>query len=65
MGLLGLLAGILIILLLLIFSNSNLSPFNITPQNSQNIQSKAQKAADDTAERAKLEQEQIKNINLP
>lgn len=64
MGLLGLLAAILIVLLLLIFSNSNLSPFNITPPNSQNIRTKAQQAADEAAEKVKIEQDQIKNIDL-
>lgn len=63
MGLLGLLGAILIVLLLMIFSNSNLSPFNIAPPDSQNVQSKAQKAADETAEKAKIEQDQIKSID--
>lgn len=64
MGLLSLLAAALIVILLLVFSNSKLSPFNISPQNSQNIQTEAQQAMDETAKKAKLEQDQIKNIDL-
>lgn len=65
MGLIGLLAAALLVLLLLIFGNSALSPFNISPQNSENIQNKAQQVIDQTNERAKLEQDLIKNLDNP
>lgn len=65
MGLLGLLAAVLIVLLLLIFSNSSLSPFNVSPEDAQNIRTKAQDAVNSEAENARLEQNQIRNIDLP
>ncbi len=62
MGLLGLLVVILIALLLLIFGGSTLSPFNINPENPQNIKSKAQQVIDQSAERTKMEQDQLRNL---
>lgn len=64
MGLLGLLIAVLLIILFFIFTNFSFhSP--ITPQDSKKILNGAQDAMDSTLERSKLEQNQIKNIDLP
>ena len=66
MGLLGLLIAVLIIILLFVFTNlSNSSVSTFTPKNSKILQNKAQEIMDNTSEKAKQQQDQIKNIDVP
>lgn len=67
MGLISLLAAALIIILLLVFAGSTLSPFNsrFLPSNPKNIENKARDAVDSINEKSRLELDQTKNFDLP
>lgn len=66
MGLLGLLIAAVIIVLFFIFSGfSNSATSVFTPKDSKKLEDKAQEVMDSTAEKAKLQQQQIKNMDLP
>ena len=67
MGLISLLAATIIIILLLVFAGSPLSPFNsrLLPTNPQNIENKARDAVNSINEKARFEYDQTKNLDLP
>ena len=66
MGLVGLLVAILLVILLLVFGRSTLSPFNYTSADDpKNIRNRTQDAVDSTNEHLKQQQDQIKNIEVP
>ncbi|MBI2019917.1 hypothetical protein HYS94_00655 [Candidatus Daviesbacteria bacterium] len=66
MGLLAILVTTLIIILLLVFSNSTLSPFNSSStSNPKNIENRAKDAVNAANEKLKIEQNQTKNLDLP
>lgn len=64
MGLLGLLIAAIIIVLFFVYSNFSNSSSIISPENSKNIQTEAQDAVNSEAEKSKIEQDRIKNIDL-
>ena len=67
MGLVALLAATIIIILLLVFGNYPLSPFNLRsfPTNPKNIENKARDAVNSTNEKTRLEYDQTKQLDLP
>lgn len=66
MGLAAMLAAVIIIILLLVFGHSTLSPFNSSSPNSpKTIRDRAQDAVKSTNENSKVQQNQIKNIEIP
>lgn len=64
MGLIGLLIATILIILFFIYSYSSNSSSIITPKDSKNLQTGAQDAVNSEAEKSKIEQNQIKNIDL-
>lgn len=67
MGLISLLAATIIIILLLVFAGSTLSPFNfrLSSTNPKNIENRAKDAVNSTNEKARFEYNQTKNLDLP
>lgn len=63
MGLIGLLVGIIVLIIIFVFSYLSNSSF-FTPEKSEKIQNEAQEVMDSTTEKFKSEQDQIKNIDL-
>ena len=60
------LAAIIIILLLLVFGKSTLSPFNsASPDSPKTVRDKAQDVVKSTNENSKVQQNQIKNVDSP
>lgn len=64
MGLIGILIAVIVLIIIFTFSYLSNSPTTITPEKSEKIQTEAQEVMDSTVERNKLEQNQIKNIDL-
>lgn len=65
MGLIGLLIATLILILIFTFSYLSNSPSSLTPEKSEKIQTGAQDAVDSEAEKAKLQQNRLKNLEIP
>lgn len=65
MGLIALLIGVVILIFILVFFYLSNSPSSITPEKSEKIQTHAQDAVNSEEQKNKIEQEQIKNIDLP
>lgn len=60
------LIAIIIILLLLVFGRSTLSPFNsASPNSPKTIRDRAQDVVNTSNENSKVQQDQIKNIESP
>lgn len=66
MGLVAMLATTIIIILLLVFGHSTLSPFNSSsPDSPKTVRDKTQDVVNSTNENSKVQQDQIKNIEVP
>lgn len=65
MGLIGVLIAVVVLILIFVFTYFSNSPSSLNPEKSEKIQTEAQEVMDSTTERAKLEQDQIKNIDSP
>lgn len=65
MGLLGLLIAVVVLILIFVFTYFSNSPSSLNPEKSEKIQNEAQEVMDSTTEKAKQDQEQIKNIGQP
>lgn len=62
MGIVGVLVTIIILIIVLVFSNSFVLPLNKPEVKPSNIEESAQSAVDKTLENYKLEQEQTKKL---
>lgn len=65
MGLIGVLIAVVVLICIFVFTYFSNSPSTLTPEKSQKIQNEALEVMDSTTEKAKLEQDQIKNIDQP
>lgn len=65
MGLIGVLIAVIVLIIIFTFSYLSNSPTTITPEKSEQMQTEAQEVMDQSTQKAKQDQEQIKNIDLP
>lgn len=65
MGFIGVIIAVIVLIIIFAFSYLSNSPSSLNPEKSEKIQNEAQEVMDGAAEKAKLEQDQIKNIDLP
>ncbi len=63
MGLIGIIIAVIVLIIIFAFTYLSGSPSTLTPEKTNQIQSEAQEVMDQTTEKAKQQEDQIKNIN--
>jgi predicted metalloprotease len=63
MGLIGIIIAVIILIIIYAFTYLSGSPSTLTPEKTNQIQSEAQEVMDQTAEKTRQQEDQIKKIN--
>lgn len=62
MGLIGTIIAVIVLIIIFAFTYLSGSPSTLTPEKTNQIQSEAQEVMDQTAEKARQQEDQIKDI---